>query len=81
MKAWRDLRELPRGVWVLLATTLVNRAGTMVLPFLILYLTRELHFTDGRAGLVMGLFGAGAPRLLGSVGPSLRRARPHEADS
>ncbi len=60
MKAWRDLRELPRGVWVLFATTLVNRAGTMVLPFLILYLTRELHFTAGRAGFVMSLFGAGA---------------------
>jgi MFS family permease len=60
VKAWRDLRDLPRGVWVLFATTLVNRAGTMVLPFLILYLTRELHFTAGRAGFVMGLFGAGA---------------------
>ena len=60
VKAWRDLRELPRGVWVLFATTLVNRAGTMVLPFLILYLTRELHFKAGRAAFVMGLYGAGA---------------------
>ena len=60
VKAWRDLRELPRGVWVLFATTLVNRAGTMVLPFLVLYLTRELHFTAGRAGFVLGLYGAGA---------------------
>jgi predicted MFS family arabinose efflux permease len=60
VKAWRDLRDLPRGVWVLFATTLVNRAGTMVLPFLILYMTRELHFTAGRAGFVMGLYGAGA---------------------
>ena len=51
---------MPRGVWVLFATTLVNRAGTMVLPFLILYMTRELHFTAGRAGFVMGLYGAGA---------------------
>jgi len=60
MKAWRDLRELPRGVWILCATTLVNRAGMMVLPFLILYLTRDLGFTAGQAGAVLGLYGAGA---------------------
>lgn len=60
MKAWRDLKELPRGVWVLFATTLVNRAGTMVLPFLILYLTRDLGFSASQAGLVLGCYGAGA---------------------
>ena len=41
---------MPRGVWVLFATTLVNRAGMMVLPFLVLYLTRDLGFTAGQAG-------------------------------
>jgi predicted MFS family arabinose efflux permease len=60
MKAWRDLKELPRGVWVLFVTTLVNRAGTMVLPFLILYLTRDLGFSASQAGLVLGIYGAGA---------------------
>ena len=60
VKAWRNLRALPRGVWVLFATTLVNRAGTMVLPFLILYLTRELGFPAARAAFVLGLYGAGA---------------------
>lgn len=60
MKAWRDLKELPRGVWVLFVTTLVNRAGTMVLPFLILYLTRDLGFSASQAGAVLGLYGAGA---------------------
>jgi MFS family permease len=60
MKAWRDLRGMPRGVWVLFATTLVNRAGTMVLPFLVLYLTRDLGFTAGQAGAVLGIYGAGA---------------------
>jgi predicted MFS family arabinose efflux permease len=60
LKAWRDLRELPRGVWVLFATTLVNRAGTMVLPFLVLYLTRDLGFTTARAAVVLGSYGAAA---------------------
>jgi predicted MFS family arabinose efflux permease len=76
VKAWRDLRELPRGVWVLFATTLVNRAGTMALPFLVLYLTRELSFKAGRAAFVLGLYGAGAlvssalsGRLSDALGP------------
>ncbi|HEU5248371.1 MAG TPA: MFS transporter, partial [Thermoanaerobaculia bacterium] len=60
MKAWRDLRGMPRGVWILFATTLVNRAGTMVLPFLVLYLTRDLGFTGGQAGAVLFVYGAGA---------------------
>jgi predicted MFS family arabinose efflux permease len=60
MKAWRDLAGMPRGVWVLFATTLVNRAGTMVLPFLVLYLTRDLGFTAAQAGAVLFVYGAGA---------------------
>jgi MFS family permease len=57
MKAWRDLKGMPRGVWVLFATTLVNRAGTMVLPFLVLYLTRDLGFTAAQAGRVLFVYG------------------------
>jgi MFS family permease len=60
MKAWRDLKGMPRGVWVLFATTLVNRAGTMVLPFLVLYLTRDLGFTDAQAGRVLFVYGGAA---------------------
>ena len=51
---------MPRGVWVLFATTLVNRAGTMVLPFLVLYLTRDLGFTDAQAGRVLFVYGGTA---------------------
>jgi len=60
MKAWRDLKGMPRGVWVLFATTLVNRAGMMVLPFMVLYLTRDLGFTAGQAGGVLFVYGLGA---------------------
>ena len=39
MNPWRGLGGLPREVWLLFATNLINRAGMMVLPFLVLYLT------------------------------------------
>ena len=32
----------------------------MVLPFLVLYLTRELHFSPGRAGMMLAVYGATA---------------------
>src|SRR6266850_4398707 len=54
---WQGLGDLPRGVWVLSLTTLINRLGTMALPFLVLYLTRSRGFSAGRAGLVMTVYG------------------------
>ena len=60
MNPWRGLAGLPRGVWVLVSATLVNRTGTMFLPFLVLYLTRARGYTAGEAGATLALFGAGA---------------------
>ncbi len=51
---------LPRAVWILAAATLVNRAGTMVLPFFTLYLTRSLGWSIGEAGRLLSLYGLGA---------------------
>lgn len=51
---------LPREVWVLAAATLVNRSGSMVLPFLTLYLTHRLGFSLAEAGSTLSLYGAGA---------------------
>ncbi len=51
---------LPRQVWLLAGALLVNRAGTMVLPFLSLYLTRDLSLTAANAGLIIGCFGLGS---------------------
>lgn len=56
---WRGLRGLPADVWAVAVTTLVNRAGMMVLPFLVLYLTQHLGYPAGRAGLVLTVFGVG----------------------
>ena len=41
---------LPREVWLLAGGLLITRAGTMVLPFLSLYLTRDLGLTAAAAG-------------------------------
>lgn len=60
MNPWRGLRGLPREVWVIAGATLINRAGTMVLPFLVLYLTQELSFSAEQAGLTLIVYGIGA---------------------
>ncbi len=60
LKYWKDLRFLPRPVWLVAASQLVNRAGSMVLSFLVLYLTRERGFSAEQAGLIIFLYGAGA---------------------
>jgi MFS family permease len=76
MNIWKSLRGLPRDVWILAIASLINRAGTMVLPFLVLYLTRELGLSIPRAGLALAVYGAGAivagpisGRLTDNIGP------------
>jgi len=51
---------LSPSTWWLCLVMLINRSGTMVLPFMTLYLTKSLGYTLGQAGFVMALFGAGA---------------------
>jgi predicted MFS family arabinose efflux permease len=51
---------LPRDVWLLSLVTFVHRSGTMVLPFLTLYLTSERVFSVREAGGVLSLYGVGA---------------------
>ncbi|MFD2146258.1 MFS transporter [Mucilaginibacter antarcticus] len=38
----------------------INRAGGMVLPFMTIYATQQLHFSITKAGLIITAFGAGA---------------------
>lgn len=51
---------LSKDIWLLAFVSFINRSGTMVLPFLTVYLTQELDFSKGRAGVVMGCFGLGS---------------------
>jgi predicted MFS family arabinose efflux permease len=51
---------IPRPVWLLSAANLINRSGTMVLPFLALYLTEERGFSVTGAGRALALYGVGA---------------------
>lgn len=52
---------LSRETWLLSLIMLINRSGTMVVPFMTLYLTSdEMGYSIGKAGIVFGLFGAGA---------------------
>jgi predicted MFS family arabinose efflux permease len=59
--AYRDaFSGLSRPVWWLSFATLVNRSGTMVLPFLVLFLTQKRGFTVPQAGQALALYGLGA---------------------
>ncbi|WP_080241760.1 MFS transporter [Spirosoma rigui] len=51
---------LSPSVWLLAGVMLINRCGTMVLPFLTLYLTQHLHYSVTDAGIIMAVYGAGA---------------------
>lgn len=51
--------------WWLSVVMLVNRSGTMVVPFMTLYLTQSQHYTLAQAGIIMSVFGCGA--ILGAV--------------
>ncbi|PKQ46236.1 MDR family MFS transporter [Confluentibacter flavum] len=53
-------KGLSKEVWWLALITLINRAGTMVIPFLSLYLKEDLHFSIGDVGWIMSAFGFGS---------------------
>ena len=59
-----NFRGFSREIWILTIITFINRAGTMVLPFLSKYLKEDLHFSYGEVGWIMVAFGMGS--MLGS---------------
>lgn len=61
LRTYRDaFSGLPRDLWLLALIALVNRAGSMVLPFIALYLTLQRGFSVVQAGQVLALYGLGA---------------------
>jgi MFS family permease len=52
------IRSLPAPVWILCAGSFVNRFGSFVAVFLVLYL-REKGYSIAEAGFVVSLYGAG----------------------
>ncbi|UQD57213.1 MFS transporter [Flavobacterium sp. K5-23] len=59
-----NFKGFSREIWILTLITFINRAGTMVLPFLSKYLKEDLQFTYGEVGWIMVAFGSGS--MLGS---------------
>ncbi|MCB9081535.1 MAG: MFS transporter [Lewinellaceae bacterium] len=51
---------LSNDIWRLALVTLINRSGTMVVPFLTVYMTIHLGYTLPQAGFVMSCFGVGS---------------------
>lgn len=59
-----NFRGFTREIWILTLITFINRAGTMVLPFLSKYLKEDLSFSYAQVGWIMVAFGFGS--MLGS---------------
>lgn len=61
---FNNFKGFRREIWILTLVTFINRAGTMVLPFLSKYLKENLHFSYAEVGWIMVCFGLGS--MLGS---------------
>lgn len=55
-----SFKGLSKEIWYLSLVTLINRAGTMVIPFLSLYLTKDMGFTMPQVGWILTSFGLGS---------------------
>lgn len=55
-----SFRGLAQPSWLLAIVMLINRTGSMVLPFMGVYITHALGYSIREAGLVLSCFGLGA---------------------
>jgi len=62
LKAYSGITQ---PAWMLALVLLINRSGSMVLPFLSVYLKDEMEFTLQQVGIILSLFGVGS--LVGSI--------------
>ncbi len=57
---FRTFKGLSREVWLLSFVLLINRTGSMVLPFLSVYLHKEIGLSLSDVGWIMSMYGLGA---------------------
>ncbi|OWP82925.1 MFS transporter [Flavobacterium davisii] len=55
-----NFKGFSREIWILTLITFINRAGTMVLPFLSKYLKEDLHFSYKEVSWILVSFGIGS---------------------
>lgn len=55
-----SFKGLSSESWMLALVMLINRSGSMVLPFLGVYMTDHLHFSIKDTGIVLSFFGVGS---------------------
>jgi MFS family permease len=55
---FQSLKSLPRPAWILYVGTFLNRFGSFVIPFLVIYLRRQ-GFSEGDAAMALASYGAG----------------------
>lgn len=53
-------RGLSAEAWFLALVMLINRMGSMVIPFMSMYMSAELHFSKSQIGIILGCFGLGS---------------------
>ena len=56
----RAYSGLPRQVWELAVVQFINRAGSMVIIYLMLYLTQDIGISVSTAGHIISVYGIGA---------------------
>jgi predicted MFS family arabinose efflux permease len=56
----RSYKGLSKESWMLALVMLINRSGSMVLPFLGVYMTAHLKFSIENTGIVLSFFGIGS---------------------
>jgi predicted MFS family arabinose efflux permease len=63
-KTWRLYKDafsgISKEVWLLALVSLINRSGTMVVPFLTIYLKSKMGFSYLEIGTIMSVFGVGS---------------------
>ncbi|MBY0369939.1 MFS transporter [bacterium] len=60
LAAYREILGLPRPVWILFWSGLINRAGNMVLPFLALYANKVLGLSAADSTSLVAVWGVGS---------------------